>query len=157
MNKIKARFIFSKRVWISLGLGWLSLAICMSPLIDLGQAGALIVCSAIVAEVLNEKRHRLFLDQVLPGNTQSHIFREVAVAGEDRKDIEITPSQFCSAQSTVNTSSWPLYHLAIPEEFYKDGDARLWDLNRTMKRAERRVEYAIVTNAIIGTVLWAFG
>ena len=157
MKRVEAWFIFAKRVWISLGLGWIAPVVGISHVLRLDQAGALLVCSAIVAEVFHEKRHRLFVYQIQPGIRQMHMYREVNVSGEARKDIEVTAHQGSSGKTTVNTSSWALYHLARPEEFRPDGNSRLWDLERTMKRVERRVDYAIVVTAIAGTAHWAFG
>lgn len=85
-----------------------------------------------------------------------HQYREVDVPGSNRKDIEVTLSGWQSVKTTVNTSSWPLYHLAKPDEFRHEEGSRLWQLERTMKRVERRVECAIVVTAIIGTLFWAF-
>ena len=156
MSKVEAWFVFAKRVWISLGLGWTAPVAGILDVLRLDQAGALLVCAAIAAEVFHEKRHRLFVRQIQPGINQMHLYREVNVPGQDRKDIEITPHQTRSGKTTVNTSSWALYHLACQKEFYAEGDARLWNLERTMERVERRVEYAIVLTAIVGTALWAF-
>lgn len=157
MSITKAWFTFAKRVWLALGVGWVVSSAALGGILNAGQAAALLICSALVAEVFNEKRHRLFVLQVQPGVKQLHLYREVAVPGENRRDIEITPHQGRSGKTTVNTSSWALYHLARPEEFYLDQESRLWDLERTMKRVERRVEYAIAGTAVVGTVLWAFG
>ena len=53
------------------------------------QSGALLVCAAIVSEVLHQKRHRLFVHQIRPGIENTHIYLEVDVLGEDRKDIKV--------------------------------------------------------------------
>ncbi len=156
MNYFAAWFVFARRVWLSLGLGWAAPIAALTPVIRLDQAGAILVCAAIVGEVLHEKRHRLFVHQIEPGLKSWHIYREVDVPGENRKDIEATPHQNHTGKTTVNTSSWPLYHLARPEEFYLNGHTRNWDLERTMKRLERKVDYAIVSTAIGGTIFWAF-
>jgi len=157
MTRAEAWFRFAKRVWIALGLGWVASFTALWGVLNVGQAAALLICSALVAEVFHEKRHRLFVLQVQPGVKQLYLYREVDVPGENRKDIEITPHQGHSGKTTVNTSSWALYHLARSEEFHSDQESRLWDLERTMKRVERRVEYAIAGTAVIGTALWAFG
>jgi len=156
MNKPKAWFMFAKRVWISLGIGWLAPIVSLFGILKLDQAGAVLVCSAIVSEVVHEKRHRLFVDLGQPGNRESHSYIEVDSSDHDGKDIEVRLHQTMIASRIIPTSSWALYHLAREEEWYPDGNSRRWDLERTMKRAERLVEYAIVTTAIIGTILWAF-
>lgn len=157
MNLVKAWARFGKRVWVSLGCGWACSVLWLFSYISASQAGALLICAAIVAEVLHEKRHRLFIDQVQPGLKQSHLYREVTVANEARKDIEITPHNTRSGKSTVNTTSWALFHLARKDEFFAYEGTRLWDLARTMKRAERLLDYCIVTTAVIGTLMAAFG
>ena len=156
MSKFEAWFRFATRVWISLAAGWLAPVVAISPFLKLDQAGALLVCSALVAEVFHEKGHRLFVHQIQPGTSEVHIYREVDVSGQERKDIEITPHQIRSGRTTVNTASWPLYHLSRPDEFYREKDSRDWHLERTMKRVERRVDYSIIVTAIFGTSLWAF-
>jgi len=157
MTRIEAWFKFAKRVWIPLGLGWAAPVAAIWHVLRVDQSAALLVCSALVAEVFNEKRHRLFVFQAQPGIKQMYLYREVDVPEANRKDIEITPHGGHVGKATVNTSSWALYHLARPEEFRSEGDSRFWDLERTMKRAERRVEYVIAATAVIGTALWAFG
>lgn len=158
MRKVKAWVLFGKRVWLSLGVGW-AIAL-VGVLLDMGidQAGAMLICGAIVAEVLHEKKHRYFVNQVQPGIKDVYIYKEVDVSGENRKDIEITPHKNqWGTICTVNTAPWPLYHLARPIEFYSDENTRFWDLDRTMKRAERVLDYSIVFTAIAGTILAAFG
>ncbi len=157
MSKLKAWFIFAKRVWISLGVGWLMPIVSLSGILNLDQAGALLVCSAIVSEVFHDKRHRLFVHQIQLGNRESCSYREAASLNHDGKDIEVLLHQTSAGSRIVNATSWALYHLARTEEFYPDGNSRIWALERTMKRAESRVDYAIVITAIIGTILWAFG
>ena len=157
MGKLKAWFNFAKRVWIPLGLGWIAPVVSISCILRLDQAGALLVCSAIVSEVFHDKRHRLFVDQIQTGNKESCSYMEVDSSNHDGKDIEVMLHQTSVGSRIVNASSWALYHLARKEEFYRDENSRCWDLERTMKRAERRVDYAIVITAIIGTILWAFG
>ena len=157
MSKLKAWFNFAKRVWISLGMGWIAPVVSVSWILRLDQAGALLVCSAIVSEVFHEKRHRLFVHQIQTGNRESCSYKEVNSSNHDGKDIEVLLHQTSIGRNIVPTSSWALYHLAREEEKYLDGDSRQWDLERTMKRAERCVDYAIVITAIIGTVLWSFG
>jgi len=156
MSKIEAWFRFAIRVWISLGLGWATLVVATFHFIRVDQAAALLVCSALVAEVFHEKRHRLFVYQVQPGVKQLSIYREVDVSDANRKDIEITSHEGRVGVTMVNTTSWALYHLAEPNEFRPDQESRAWDLERTMNRAERRVEYAIAATAVIGTIVWAF-
>ncbi len=157
MGKLKAWFNFAKRIWIPLGVGWIAPVVSISCILRLDQAGALLVCSAIVSEVFHDKRHRLFVDQIQTGNKESCSYMEVDSSNHDGKDIEVMLHQTSVGSVTVNAASWALYHLARKEEFYLVGDSRRWDLGRTMKRAERCVDYAIVITAIIGTVLWAFG
>ena len=156
MNKPKAWFKFAKRVWISLGLGWLAPIVSLFGILKLDQAGAVLVCSAIVSEVVHEKRHRLFVYGMQPGNREGHSYREVDSSNHEGKDIEVLLHQTFIGSRTIDTRSWALYHLAREEEWYPDGNSRRWDLERTMKRAERLVEYAIVTTAIFGTIFWAF-
>ena len=144
-------------MWIPLSIGWLAAVAGLSPLLRLDQAGALLVCGAIVAEVLNDKKHRLFLSQVQPGQKSWHEYLEVDVPGESRKDIEIMPYQSGSGRTIVNTEGWSLYHLAKDGEFYNFENTRGWRLGDTMKRVESRLDYAVVASAIVGTVLWAFG
>lgn len=142
MNKIKAWYKFANRVWISLSLGWGALILGLTPLIRLDQAGAL---------------HRLFVHQVQPVVSTGYIYQEVDVPGESRKDIIITQHQGRSGSVAVNTDIWTLYHLAKCEEFYEYQNTRAWELECTMKRIERRVDYAIVISTVVGTFLWAFG
>lgn len=157
MNLVKAWTRFGKRVWISLGCGWACSILLVFSYISASQTGALLICAAIVAEVLHEKRHRLFINQVQPGLKESLMYKEVEVPNEGRKDIEITPHNVHSGKSTVNTTSWALYHLARNDEFFASEGTRLWDLERTMKRAERLLDYCIVVTAVIGTLMAAFG
>jgi hypothetical protein len=158
MNRLVAWFRFGKRVWTSLFIGWASCLLAATPILRLDQAGALLVCMAIVAEVLHEKRHRLFIEQIQPGFVgKRYLYREVEVPGEDHKDIVVTPHQRRSDRTTVNTNRWALYHLAKPDEFFLEEKSRYWNLEGTMQRAERRLDYSIVVTAVAGTILWAFG
>ncbi len=155
LNWITAWFQFARSVWIALGLGWVALLVGLTPVLRIDRGGALLVCGAIVAEVLHEKRHRLFVHQIQ--FTTRHTYVEIDVPGEDRKDIEVTPYQSGSGRTVVNTERWSLYHLANRQEFYPHEDTRRWDLERTIKRLESKLDYAIVVSAIVGTVFWAFG
>ncbi len=157
MSKLKAWYIFAKHVWISLGLGWIAPVVSASYILRLNQAGAILVCAAIVSEVFHEKRHRLYVDQIQTGNREACSYREVDSSDHDGKDIEVLLHQTSIGGMIVNASSWPLYHIARKDEFYLNGNSRIWRLEWTMKRAERRIDYAIVITAVIGTVLWAFG
>lgn len=122
------------------------------------RAGALLICGVIVAEVLHDKKHRLFVHQVLPGISTSHVYKEVEMKDGEKthQGIEITTHQMSSGKSIVNVDNWHLYHLASEAEFREFEGSRAWDLDRTMNRLESRVDYAIVFSAIIGTILWAF-
>ena len=155
MNRITALFQFARRVWVALGLGWAAFIIGGLTL-GLDRSGALLVCGAIVAEVFNDKRHRLFSNQIQPGVKTWSRYAEVGVPGEDRKDIKVTPHATSSGSTVVNTDHWSLYHLATEQEFYPQEDTRMWDLERTMKRVENKVDYAIVVSVIAGTLVWAF-
>ena len=155
MNRISAWFQFARRVWIALGLGWAGLLVGLTPVLRLDRAGALLVCGAIVAEVLHEKHHRLFVDQIQW--SFKHTYVEVDVPDEDRKDIAVEPFQSGAGRRVVNTEGWALYHLASKQEFSSHEHTRMWDLEGTMKRLENKVDYAIVVTAIVGTIFWAFG
>jgi len=156
LKKIKNWYIFAKRSWIALGAGWIAIPVCFTSLLRLDQAGALLVCGVIVAEILHEKRHRLFINQVHPGISTSYIYREVDMTEEYCKGIEITVHQMQSGKTTVNADNWTLYQLANDAEFKEFEGSRIWDLDATMKRVETTVDYSIVISAVIGTVLWAF-
>jgi len=151
-------YIFAKRVWVSLSAGWFAVALGFTPYLRMDRAGALLICGVIVAEVFHDKRHRLFVHQVLPGSSTSHMYREVEMKDGEKthQGIEITPHQMRSGKSTVNADDWHLYQLATENEFSEFEGARAWDLDRTMKRLESRVDWAIVISAFIGTILWAF-
>jgi hypothetical protein len=155
MRKHVAWFRFARRSSLALAIGWLALLAAFLPWMKLNQAGALLICAAIVAEVFHEKRHRLFIHQVTPGYRESYEYREI-VSDTGQKSIEITPSAVHTGKSTVPSGGWPLYHLAKPNEFYTRGSTRAWDLERTVARAERVVDIAIVGTTIVGTILWAF-
>ena len=157
MSVISHWFRFGKRVWISLVLGWFSFVLIFTPFVNLDQFGAIMICSAIVAEVLHEKRHRLFVQQIRPGLNESIIYSEVDVPGENRKDIQAVPNTVHAGKSNINTTTWALYHLAKDDEFYPNGESRYWDLDRTMQRLEKRLDYSIVVTAIVGTAIAAFG
>ncbi len=157
MNQITALLQFARRAWVALGLGWTAIIIGLTPVLRPDQSGALLVCAAIVAEVFNDKRHRLFSNQIQPGVKTSSMYVEVRVPSEDRKDIKVTPHATSIGSTVVNTDRWSLYHLATEQEFCPHEDTRRWDMERTMKRVERRVDYAIVASAIVGTLFWAFG
>lgn len=155
MRKHIAWFRFAKRSSLALAIGWLALLAAFLPWVKLNQVGALLICTAIVAEVLHEKRHRLFIQQFRPGYRESYEYREV-ISEAGQKSIEITPHPVHTGKSTVPSERWPLYHLASPSEFHTQGSSRLWDLERTMARAERCVDIAIVATAVLGTILSAF-
>ena len=157
-TKLKYWFQFGKRVWISLAAGWLAVAIGFTPELRMDRAGALLTCAVIVASVFNDNRHRLFVDQVLPGFRTFHILKEVEMKDGDKvhQGIEITLHNWASGKTTVNADNWHLYHLANEKEFRVSEGGREWDLSMTMKRLESRVEYAIVSSAVVGTILWAF-
>jgi hypothetical protein len=156
MHKAKAWYLFGRRVWISLALGWF-VAILAIILGEPGRAGAFLVCAAIIAEVFHEKGHRRFITSIQPGLRQSFLYREVEYPEKGKAGIEVTPNAWTSSKSTVSATDWPLYHLARSDEFSADGNSRLWFLERTMARVERRVDYSIVATALAGTILWAFG
>lgn len=157
-RRIKYWYRLAKRVWNSLGAGWIAVAIGFTPYLRMDRAGALLICSVIVAEVFHDKRHRLFVHQVLPGASTSHIYREVEMKDGERQhqDIEITPHQMRSGKTTVNADNWHLYQLAKESEFQDFEGSRVWDLEGTMKRLESRVDWVIVFSAVIGTIFWAF-
>lgn len=155
MRKHVAWFRFAKKSWIALAVGWLSLLVAFLPQLALNQAGALLICAAIVAEVFHAKRHRLFVNQVTPGPRVHYVYQEID-SGFGQKSIEITPHGTHTGKVTVPSDNWTLYHLAAPDEFYAEGLTRNWDLERTMARAERMVDNAIIATTILGTILWAF-
>ena len=101
MRKHIAWFRFAKRSWLALAAGWLALLAALLPQLALNQAGALLICSAIVAEVLHEKRHRLFIHQVTPGYREQCAYREIISDGTDQKCIEITPHATRTGKVTV--------------------------------------------------------
>lgn len=157
--RVKYWYAFAYRVWISLAAGWLAVLFTLTPWLQPREAGALLVCAAIVAEVLNDKKHQLFVRQVLPGMASFYVYREVSMDGNGQahQGIEITPHQVSSGKSTVNADGWHLYHLAKASEFRGHDPSREWDLPRTMKRLESKVAYAITLSVIVGTMLSAFG
>lgn len=157
MSKVKYWYIFAKNTWNSLVFGWLILPFSATKLLELDQSGALLVCAAIVGEVLHEKKHRWFIGQVQPGLSTNYVYREVDSDNHAGKDIKITPHTLQSGSSTVNTQNLALYHLAKDAEFYIFESTRAWSLEQTMYRVERRVDYAIVVTAFVGTLLWAWG
>jgi hypothetical protein len=158
LRKTKYWYLFSRKAWISLGTGWLVVLIGLTTYLRMDQAGALLICGAIVAEVFHEKKHRLFVHQVQPGISTTYIYQEVEMRDGEKihQGIEITPYQNRSGKTTVNADDWTLYRLANENEFSEFEGSRSWDLNRTMKRLESRVDWAIVISAIAGTILWAF-
>lgn len=158
-ERVKYWYTFAPRVWIALAVGWLAVLFSLTPCLRLRDAGALLVCAAIVAEVFNDKKHQLFVKQSLPGMASFYLYRETPMSGDGRthQGIEITPHQVSSGKSTVNADSWHLYHLANESEFRGNKPSRDWDLPRTMKRLESRVAYAITFSVIVGTALSAFG
>ena len=80
MNKAIAWYRFAHRVWLSLSIGWcFVLAGFFTPYLRLDRAGAFLICGAIVAEVFNEKKHRLFIDQMNPGSDRLYLYQEVDV------------------------------------------------------------------------------
>ena len=150
-------FVFARRVWVSLGAGWAILAFGLTPYLRLDRAGAMLVCGAIVSEVLNEKNHRLFVDFARPGPRTRHTYREIDMLGEGGKAIEVTPDEITSGKFIINAELWTLYYLAKNSEFLPEPDGRIWHIETTMKRVERFIDYAIVVSAVIGTLAWAFG
>ena len=138
-------------------IGWSSFVLLPLSFVNLDQVGAIIVCTAIVAEVFHEKKHRLFIDQILPGTKQSFMYKEVHTPEEDGLFIEITPHALQAGSSKVNTKDWTVYHLANDSEFMKYEETRIWNLEITTKRLETHIDYAIVGTAVVGTLLWAFG
>lgn len=156
MHKCIAWFRFAKRSWLALAVGWLALLAAFLPQVALNQAGALLICAAIIAEVFHDKRHRLFIHQVTPGYRESCEYREIVSEENGQKSIEITPHAVSTGKVTVPSERWALYQLAKPEEFRTSGSTRTWDLERTVARAERGVDIAIVVTTIAGTILWAF-
>lgn len=157
-STVKYWYLFAKRVWLPLGAGWLSVVFGFTPYLRMDSAGALLICGVIVAEVFHDKRHRLYVHNILPGTSTSHTYKEVQM-GEGEKTyqgIEITPHQMRSGSSIVSADNWHLYQLARNNEFRQFEDTRAWDLDRTMKRLESRVDWIIVMSAVVGTILWAF-
>lgn len=157
-RKLKFWFKFERRVWLSLAAGWTASAIGFTPLYGLDQGGALLTCGVIIAGIFHKSRHRLFVDQILPGAITTYSYREVEMGDGDNKHqgIEVTTNKWNTGKTTVNADNWHLYQLAEKIEFREIDGAREWDLDRTMQRLETRVEYTIAFSAVIGTVLWAF-
>jgi hypothetical protein len=156
ISKIRSWYLFAKRAWIALIIGWLFVPIGFTTLIGLDQAGALLICGVLVAEILNKKGHRLFIEQVIPGRATSFIYKEIQRPEHDFGEIEITQHVLNTGKTIVNSDQWTLYQLANDSEFRAFEDTRIWDLDRTLKRVENTVEYSLVFSAIIGTILWAF-
>lgn len=158
LRTAKYWYIFAKKVWVPLGGGWFSVALGFTPYLSMDRAGALLICGVIVAEVFHDKRHRLYVHRILPGASTSHIYKEVDMVDGEKtyQGIEITPHQMRSGKSTVNADNWHLYQLAKKSEFRNFEGTRAWDLDRTMKRLESRVDWVIVISAVVGTILWAF-
>ena len=158
-GRVKYWYRLAPRVWISLAAGWLLVLVSFASCLQQRQAGALLVCAAIVAEVFNDKKHQLFVTQLLPGIASFYAYREVRmdVDGQMHQGIEISSDQVSRGKSTVNADSWHLYHLAKESEFRGNKPSREWDLPSTMKRLESRVAYSITLSVIVGTVLSAFG
>ncbi len=157
--QIKYWYTFSSRVWIFLAAGWVAVVFSVTPWLQLHEAGALLVCAAIVAEVFNTKKHRLFISQSLPGEASFYVYREVTMNdnGRTHQSIEITPHRVFAGSSMVNADNWQLYHLAKSNEFRGNKPSREWDLPRTVNRLESSIAYAITFSVIVGTALSAFG
>ncbi|MEM9689906.1 MAG: hypothetical protein AAF917_10540, partial [Pseudomonadota bacterium] len=98
-----------------------------------------------------------FIDQVQPGLTTNFLYQEVKSENHEGKDIKITPHSYQTGSSTVNTEMWTLYQLAVDSEFSPFEGTRAWNLEETNYRVERRIDFAIVVTAVIGTLLWAWG
>jgi hypothetical protein len=159
LKRIKNWYNFASRVWLALGAGWIALPIALTSVIKLEQAGALLICGAIIAEVFHNKRHRLYVEQVRPNASTSYVYREIDaidIYKNNYKAIETTAFQQRVGKSTVPTHGWILYQLAINKEFRDDEGSRLWDLDRTLKRVESKIDYSIVVSVIVGTLFWAF-
>lgn len=157
MNKAIAWYRFAHRTWIALSIGWILALAGLTPYLRLDRAGAFLVCSALIAEVFNEKIHQSFLLQMNSGSDKYYLYKEIDVPGEIRKDIKVTPPKWTYDSVVVNTDQFLLYHLAKKIEFSSVEDTRMWHVYDTLKRVERRIEYAIVISALAGTILSAFG
>jgi hypothetical protein len=157
-RKLKFWFKFERRVWLSLAAGWIASVIGFTPLYGLDQGGALLICGVIIAGIFHKSRHRLFVEQILPGVTTTYSYREVEMGDGDNKHqgIEVTSNKWDTGKTIVNADDWHLYQLAEDIEFRGVGEDREWVLDRTMQRLETRIEYMIAFSAFMGTVLWAF-
>lgn len=158
LKQIKYWYKFSPKVWGSLLIGWISVLIGLTPYLRMDRAGALLICAVIISEIFYDKRHRLFLHQILPGASTNHVYREVEIHDGEKahQGIEIIQLRNVSLKSTVNADNWHLYQLATEKEFHSAEESREWDLERTVKRLESSVDWIIVISAISGTILWAF-
>lgn len=155
-EKIKAWYCFAKKAWIALAFGWLSVLFVPIAVIRLDQWGALLICGSIVADVFHDKRHRLFIHQILPGQSTSYTYRVIHKAGEAHPRIEVDAHTMRAGKTSVNTQDWVIYKLSANREFADYEGSKMWHFDATVKRLESRVEYSIVVSAVVGTILWAF-
>lgn len=165
LRRCKHWYLFSRRVWGAIILGWLSVALGLTgslAWLPLENSGALLVCAAIVAEVFHVKRNQIFIDAMVPGTKTAAVFNEVThtIDGRDYLTLEVTSHSYSFGKHTTTvTEHWPLYHLyklALEAEFVIEDEDRRWLPTQTIERFESRVEWSIVITAVSGTLLWAF-
>jgi hypothetical protein len=157
-NRIKLWYNYSGEVWTPLFLGWLCLPlVTLIPKLTLDRAGALLICSVVIAEVFNKKGHRAVIDFIQPASKPNYTYREVVDESSGIKNIEVTLQKQSFNQIYVNSESFTLYLLASDKEFQKIQGSRLWNMEKTVNRLDKTVEYSLAFSVFIGTILWAFG
>ena len=157
MKKIISWFKYSPKIWLSLFVGWIAVLMASTPLINIDQSGALLICSVVIAEIFQKNGHQAFINAMGPG-IRTHIrYVESKFDHSDGKCIDIIASQTESGKVQVNSNDWHLYHMALKKEFFGLGDEREWFYQHTFDRVESVIQYILVFHIVVGTVLWAFG
>jgi hypothetical protein len=105
VKKVKYWYKFAPKVWCALVVGWSMVLFAFTPFLTYGQAGALLICGAIVSEVFHNKRHRKFIEQISPESNIKHIYVEVSSPDQETKHIEVTPQPRVAGKVSVNTES----------------------------------------------------
>jgi hypothetical protein len=157
MTLIKSWFLYANKAWISLLLGWIAVLVSSTPFITLDQSGALLICSVVIAEIFLKNGYQSFMEAMGPCIRTNFTYLESKFPHSNEDCIKIVASQTKSEGVYVNSSDWLLYHMATKKEFFGTGQRREWLFKQTLNRVETRIEYILVANIVIGTILWAFG
>lgn len=150
-------------VWTALILGYLLLLSALHPSIDLGQAGALLIGSVIVAENLFTNRFTNYQNEIDEWwrNHSAEVFTLQIVEADHRgcpEYLKLSPAKNKDRTGNGESSTHIPSHF-LPFLLANQHEKRgcYWRHADTLTRLKSATNRIILLSGIVGTIIWAFG